>query len=166
MKSNRKITKKVIKYYLETKLEIKMPSLLCGVVKGSFLGINELIVYVSKDLYLPHQVLKNEAWSMLTPDQINLHSASVYSQSNFIYFACGVKENGKPTKKVYFLDVNNPKKYFLADFKLDFKLFCPIVCSINGLVVFAGGKTMEGTCNYLFYSKQINFNSWKKNFGF
>ena len=84
---------------------VEYPSLSKASKNGSIHHIGLLIYYISSDLTEPHQKLVCNKWELIQPTPIDLHSSSVMVQDNIIYFICGLKPNGKPTKKLYCLDL-------------------------------------------------------------
>jgi hypothetical protein len=127
------------------------PSLAKPCKAGSIHQIGFYIYYISSDLTEPHQKFVHHKWELINCESIDLHSSSVLVQNKMIYFLCGLKPNGKPTKKLYSLDIMQSSKYVLAKHKVNFKLYNPIAYSAYDFVIVGGGQNLDRTFNSNFF---------------
>jgi hypothetical protein len=109
---------------------------------------------------MPHQRYNNKFWEMIDYGKLDLNSVSILRQDHIFYFLCGQKPNGKPTKKLYALDISNSSTYEKMNHKLNFKLINPICYSGYDYVVVGGGKKPNG-CDNFSYFIQTN-GEWKE----
>ena len=152
-KPNGKFSRKVFRINPLTKEITRLSPLKIGVEGGNFYMINLSIYYIASNLQLPHQVLKNNSWEILHTSKLKLTCPAVFIVSKTIYFACGIKPNNKPTKKIYYLDLDNDLKYKVCQ-KVKFKLYKPVACALSDIVVIAGGKTVDKKHNYVLYIRR------------
>ena len=161
-KPNGKLSKKVYQINPEKLFVNTLQSLKQGVKHGKFYQLENIIYYISYDLKRPHQVYKNSFWEFVHTTKLNIVFPVVYSISNIFYFACGIKNNKKPTKKVYSLNIQKNFIYILELNKLNFKLYKPIIYANDKQIVIGGGKLPDGTENHKFYIK--NGQEWNQVF--
>ena len=159
-KTNGRHSKKAILLSPSGGYIVKLPSLARPTFKGCIFQVDSFIYYFSDDLNLPHQRYNNRFWEVIDCGKINLTSVSVLRQEKVFYFLCGQKPNGKPTKKLYSIDIEKDLKYETMNHKLNFKLINPISYSSYDFVVIGGGKKPNG-CNNYSYFIQTN-GEWKE----
>lgn len=160
IKTDGRLSKKVLIINPQSASVIKGIHLAKSADQGQLFQISTMIYYISTNLNQPHQKLSSNKWELISPRPINLTSASILIQENILYFLCGLKPNNKPTKKLYYLNIDKPDQYHLMKHKLNFKLTSPVSFSAYDFVVVAGGKKANGCYNSNFYI-QKNW-EWKE----
>jgi hypothetical protein len=159
-KTSGRLSKKVLLVSPSGGYVTKLPSLKRPTYKGSVHQVDSTIYYFSQDLSMPHQRYNNKFWEIIDYGKLDLNSVSVLRQDHIFYFLCGQKPNGKPTKKLYALDISNSSTYEKMNHKLNFKLINPICYSGYDYVVVGGGKKPNG-CDNFSYFIQTN-GEWKE----
>ena len=152
-KPSGKLSKKVFYINTLTKDINRLASLRYPTKFGTILYHESQLYYFSPDLCDQHQVYSKKCWNPMQNGKLKLQDPSVFMRQGQAFFVCGVKPNGNPTKKIYYLNISETQSiYLIYPLKFPVRLEKPIVLANNSCLIVTGGRNAgERNCNFFFH---------------